>query len=93
MDSGFRGSELGLTAVSGEATIILSGLAPRFKFDPAPGFEPKLIGRPMVILLRVGKRAARIAEWLCNHRPQFEQQHIGHGGLAFGGGMERAGRF
>ena len=62
MDSGFRGFELGLTAVLGEATIILSGLAPRFKFDAAPGFEPKPIGRPTVILLRVGKRGAGIAE-------------------------------
>jgi cytochrome P450 len=55
---------LGASFALQEATIILSGLARRFKFDPVPGFEPKPVGRLTVrsangILLRVGKRAGK----------------------------------
>lgn len=55
---------LGASFALQEATIILSGLARRFKFDPVPSFEPKPVGRLTVrsangILLRVGKRAGK----------------------------------
>jgi cytochrome P450 len=58
---------IGASFAQQEAILIIASLARRFEFDPVPGFEPKPIGRLTVrsengILLRVGKRAAGIAE-------------------------------